>query len=50
MPKKGRVGQFADLRGMGGWGVGTKERGGGFIGGVDTLMHTMVPITYTYIN
>ena len=37
LPKKGGLGQFADLGGA--W----QERGGGgFEGGVDTPMHTMV--------
>ena len=38
MPKKGRLGQFAYLRDGG---LGKKEGGGVFEGGVDTLMYTM---------
>ena len=54
MPRKGRLGQFADLggRGAGGRGGARQERGGGFEGGVDTLMHTVLPLfiftNYTY--
>ena len=40
MPKKGRLGQFADLREGGTW-QERGGRGGVFEGGVDTLMYTM---------
>ena len=42
MPKKGELGQLADLRGggRGERGVGKKEEGGVFEGG-DTPMHTV---------
>ena len=38
MPKKGGLGQFADLRGA--W----QERGGGVFEGVDMQMHTDLPL------
>ena len=44
MPKKGRLGQFANLRGGEGGEGGWQEREGGVFeegGGVDTPMHTM---------
>ena len=37
LPKKGGLGLFIDLRG----GLGKKEEGGVFEGGVETPMHTM---------
>ena len=40
LPKKGRLGQFADLRGGGGGGL-ARKRGMLFLRGVDTPMPTM---------
>ena len=38
MPKRGGLGQFANLRGGGGGGL---NKIGGVLSGIDTLMHTM---------